>query len=313
MIKSTSIALLIAAVPAVAFARYDPDADRAAFLRQARASYGAAANAAARPLEPGKVKDIDADLDETAEDARLAGEAAKTLESEAVKRAAEMDGALKGKDEEARAAADAAAAGRARWKALTIGLTEQRARVGAMPDHRPDGQPNEEKARLGGLLDQTAASLATADEALTAAGAAASLADVNVGRMAEARRRSGRSAGERTAAVGEALKAQGELPALVATAKAAVALIGQEPQSVNRTRAGEALLDPRERARRMSGAAERAGNEADDFRRQSDRFDQAKTAYETARDDSRRRLGEAKSPLDQAEETLGRVRSAPSK
>lgn len=301
------------AVPSVAFARYDPDSDRNAFLRQARASYGAAANAAARPLEPGKVKDIDADLDEAVEDARLAGEAAKTLESEAVKRAAEMDAALKGKDEEARAAADAAAAGRGRWKALTIGVTEQRARVGAMPDKTPDGKTNEEKARLGGLLDQTAASLAAADQALTASEAAAGLADVDVGRMSEARRRSGRSAGERTASVGEALKAQGELPALVATAKAAVGLIGQEPQSVNRTRAGEALQDPREAARRLAAAADRAFNQADDFRRQSDRFDQAKAAYEAARDDSRRRLGEAKSPLDQAEETLARVRSAPSK
>jgi NADH-quinone oxidoreductase subunit C len=304
------ILLLLPLAALVSAARYDPDADRQTLIRQARASHKAAADAAARPLEPGKIKDIDADLDESAEDARLAAEAAKSLESEAVKRAAEMDAALKGKDEEADATARAAAALRARLKAISIGIDEQRARVGNMPDQTPDGKPNEAKARLSALLDRAAAALATADQAVTAAETAASQAGLDAGRMSETRRRSGGPAGERATAVGQALKAQGELPPLVAAAKAAVALIGQEPQNVNRTRAGEALLDPREAARKLLDAADRACNRADDFRRESDRFDKAKAAYEQAREDAQRRLGEAKEPLENADEALSRARSS---
>jgi hypothetical protein len=302
--KRASILLLL---PSLALAgKYDPGEDRAALRRHASAAYDAAASAAGRPLEPQKAAVIKADLDESLAQARLAAESAKSLETAASLRADEMDNILKGKigplpEGAAKDLGDAAAAGRARWKTLTKDREELRRKVDALPDQKPDGKPNEEKARMKGDLDRAGAALDGADAALTAAESGAAVMTDAAARLKDARRRSLGPAGERKAADAEAAGVADDLPPPVAEAKAAVDLLDQEPKSVNRTRAGDKLGVPRELTRRLYAAADRACNRDGDFVGLSGAFDRARTAFEDARQAAGGKPDAAKALMDQAE------------
>lgn len=288
-------ALLLIAPSFALAAKYDPDRDRAVLRQSADAAYQSAARAASLPLAPESAPGIKESLDDALASARLASEAAKTLETGASRRAGEMDGALKSLPD------PPADPGRARWKTLSGGQDGLRKRVDALPESDAD------KAELTGELDRAGASLTSADAALAKAEAAAKAAADAASAMKDAARRALGPGGERAEADGEVVRLTEALSSPVAEAKAAADLLGQEPQSVNRTRAGDKLVVPRELAGRLRAAADRACNRADDYRTLSAAFDRAQASASDARA-SGAAAAEAKAALDEAERTQAGVR-----
>lgn len=301
----TLAAVLLALAPVrAAAARYDPDQDRAALRRAATASYEAAVRAAGLPLEPARTADIKASLDESVSQASVSSGAARSLEAGAAGRGAEMDSALKGPpapDAAAKDASAAAATARARWKTLSSDHDALQKRVDALPD--------KEKAELANPMRRATSLLSDADRQLSLAETAAASAADAASAMALARGKSRGPDGERAAADAEVARLAGELPPPVAEAKDAVDRIGQEPQNVNRTRAGQKLAVPRDLARALFAAADRACNRADEFRAVSDAFDRASAAARSARSDGSSAQDAAKSALDEADRTQAFVRA----
>lgn len=291
------IAALFLIAPTLALAaKYDPDHDRAVLRQNATDAYQSAARAAGLPLAPESIPGIKSSLDDALASARLASEAAKTLETGASRRAGEIDAALKALP------APAPEPPRARWKTLTDDRAGLQKRVNALPGSDPD------KAELNDALDRAGASLSAADSAITKAEAAAKAAADAASAMKDAARRALGPGGERAEADGEVVRLTEALPPPVAEAKAAADLLGQEPQSVNRTRAGDKLTVPRELTRRLLSAADRACNRADDYRILSAAFDRAQADGTEARAAGAAAAAGAKEALDEAQRLQDRVR-----
>jgi len=290
-------AFVVQSFPFSAYAaKYDPDHDRAVLRQNADAAYQSAVRAASLPLAPESAPGIKASLDDALASARSASEAAKTLETGASRRAGEIDAALTALP------APAPEPPRARWKTLTDERAALLKRVDALPNADPD------KADLGDALDRAGASLPAADSAMTKAEAAAKAAADAAAAMKDAARRSRGPGGERADADGEVVRLTEALPSPVAEAKAAVDLLGQEPQSVNRTRAGNALVAARELTGRLLSAADRACNRTDDYRILSAAFDRAQADGAEARAAGAAAAAEAKAALDEAQRAQNRVR-----
>jgi hypothetical protein len=287
--------------------KYDPDQDRAALRQAARASYDASSNAVGIPLLPEKAADIKAALDESLAQANLASNRAKSLETTASQRADAMAGELKGHGAPAPASDakdlnDAAAASRARLKTLSKDHDDLQARVSALPD------ANKDKASLNAVLGNSAASLTAADSALTQAEAAGTTATAAVAAMALAEKRARHSADERSAADADVSRLDEALPAAVSDAKSAVDMLGQEPQSANRTRAGQKLAVPHDLTGQLYTAADRACNRADDYHSRSAAFDAAQADFDAAKT-AGASTADAKTALDSADSTQAGVRS----
>jgi len=291
-----------------AFAKYDPSSDRYALRQAAISSNDAATRAAAVPLVPERAAEINADLDQSVVQADLAANAAKSLETGAAQRASEMAGKLKGNGEPAPAAAasdlaSAAAAQRDRWKTLSKDHDDLKARADALPDS------SAEKARDRAQLNDAATGLAAADAALTRAASGAATMAQGVADMELAQKRAQASASELTAADAEVARQDAALPAPVGDAKAATALLGQEPQGPNRTRAGQKISVPRDITGALFTAADRASNRADDYRSRSDAFARAQAAFDAAKGDAAGTPDAAKRSLDDASALQDQVRS----
>jgi hypothetical protein len=304
--RSHLTAALLVALPALAHAKYDPGEDRAALRSHATAAYEAAANAAGRPLEAAKAAAIKSDLDEAAGQSRLAAEAAKSMETAAGLRADEMDNVVNGRlgsapEAAAKQATDAAAAGQSRWKTLSKDRDDLKGKVDALPD--------EKKAKFKDGMDKATAALDGADAALLPAQAGAATMTAGAAQMAALRSRALGPAGERKAADDEVVAAYNNLPPPVAEAKAAVDLLGTEPQAENRTRAGQKLGVSRDVTQRLLAAADRACNRSDDFYGLSKGFDLSRGSYEDGRQAADGKPAAAKALLDQAEAALADVRS----
>lgn len=303
---SLSLTFLILAVPA--FSKYDPDSDRAALRQAAIAANDAASRAAAVPLLPERAGDIKSYLDQSVVQADLASNAAKSLETGAATRSGEMSGELNGHGEPAPASAAkdlaaASAAQRERWKTLSADHDELQDRVNGLPDSNPD------KARSHARLNDASASLATADAALSRAQASATAMTQAVAGMELAQRRSGDSAAELSAADVEVSRLAAALPPPVDEAKAATALLGQEPQGPNRTRAGQKISVPHDITGQLFTAADRAGNRADDYRSRSAAFEQAQAAFDSAKNDAAGTPDAAKAALDAASAIQDQIRA----
>ncbi|MFI5346162.1 MAG: hypothetical protein ACHQ51_07290 [Elusimicrobiota bacterium] len=309
MIRFMMIAVSLLTAVTVVAAKYDPAEERTALRQHANAAYSNADTAAGTPLEPGKAAAIKGTLDQTVAEANLAESSAKSLETAGYLRAGEMENALKGKDDAAKNVADGSQAARNRWKKLSSDQNELKAKVDALPDEKPAGKPNEDKSRLKSTLDQAATYLNSADGNLTVAenGATAMLSSVD--QMKSIKHRSQSPAAERKAADDEVASSADSLPSPVSEAKAAVDLLGQEPQAENRTRAGAKLGVPRDIARRLLSAADRACNRDGDFVSLSNAFDRAQGGYEDARKASDGKTEAAKALLDQAEAAQNDARS----
>jgi hypothetical protein len=308
MMNSARIAVLLLAAAPVLASSYDPDQERAALRQAAKASYEAATRAAGLALSPERAADIKTSLDETLAQASLASNTAKNMEAEAFRRSAEMIGALNGRGAPAPAAAakelsDGAAAARARWRALTADHDGMTARVAALPDQ------SRGKTDLAAALAASAASLAAAEDALGRAEAGASAAQAAVVQMAEEEGRARHAAEERSAASTEVSRTADVLPTEVAGAKSAVALLGQEPQGPNRTRAAQRLSVIADLANHLYSAADRACNRADDFRSRSAAFDRAKSEAAAALSAGAAAAAKAKAALDDADAAQTDVRS----
>jgi hypothetical protein len=305
--KKLSLALLVLAVPALA-ARYDPDQDRAALRQAATSANDAATRAAAVPLVPERAAEISADLDQSVVQADLASNAAKSLETGAFRRAAEMASELAGRGVPAPAASAkdlgaAAVAQRDRWKTLSQDHDSLSGRVNALPDSNTD------KARLKTALNNSASSLAAADASLTRGEAAVAAMTAAVANMEFAQKRAQSSNAELTAADSEVIRLDVALPPPVAEAKAATGLLGQEPQGPNRTRAGQKISVPRDFTGQLFTAADRASNRADDYRSRSAAFERSQAAFDSAKSDGAGAPDAAKKALDDASSAQDDVRT----
>ncbi|MDE2143141.1 MAG: hypothetical protein KGJ84_12095 [Elusimicrobia bacterium] len=302
--------ILFLLAPSVALAAtYDPSDARTALEGHAAAAYTAADTAAGTPLEAEKAASIKANLDQAAAEAGLAENGAKSLETEGSLRAGEMKNALKGKDERAKSLADGSQTARNRWKKLTADQADLKAKVDALPDEKPAGKPNEDKSRLKDTLDQAATYLQSADANLTLSENGASAMSSSVDQMTSLQHRSISPAEERKSADDDAVAAADSLPPPTAEAKAAVDLLGHEPQAENRTRAGSKLGVPRDITRRLLSDADRAGHRDEDFASLSDAFDRALAAFTDADKASDGKTDAAKGFLDQGEAAQNDVRS----
>lgn len=302
------LSLMLALLATPALAKYDPSSDRVALRQAAISANDNATRAAAVPLVPERAAEINSDLDQSVVQADLAGNAAKSLDSGAVQRAGEMAGELKGHGEPAPASAAkdlaaSAATQRDRWTKLSKDQDDLKARVDALPDSNAD------KARDRSQLNDAANALASADAALNRASAAAATMAQGAADMELAQQRAQASAGELSEADAEVIRLDGSLPPPVAEAKAATALLGQEPQGPNRTRAGQKISVPRDITGQLFTAADRASNRADDYRSRSDAFARAQAAFDAAKSDAAGTPDAAKKSLDDASAAQDQVRS----
>lgn len=294
-------------------AGYDPDADRAALRGAANACYDETVRATGLPLTPEKAPEIKTGLDEAVRQCRLAAEAAKSLETGGVQRAAEMAAVAAGRggpapEADAKEFAAAASAQRARWSKDDAAQDELRKRVDALPDKKDDGKPNGEKRELKDMLAGSAAALDDADGALKKAEAAAPAMAEGAARLGAARKAALGPADERARADAQVAAGADAFPPAVDEAKKRVDMLGSEPREENRTRAWQKLEPLRDRAREVAAAADRACNRADDFRSRSKDFDRGWDAYDGARRAGAGTPAAAKAALDGAEKTQAAVK-----
>ncbi len=268
--------LLLAPAPALA-ARYDPGFDRAALRQAATLANSSVVDATGLALEPEKVPAITAGLDEGLRQARLAAEAARSLDAAARQRGAALESGAKDADlaRRIKEAADPVAAVRARLTRLSAEQAELTGKVEALPE--------EPRKKLRPLLAKAGAGLRAAGDALRPLESALKLMDEQAIALKELRRDSrGPLVEISSAAAGTILRAE-DLPPALAEAKARLALLGQEPRAAARGRAWEKL----DLLRGITGAlfqdADRACNRADELRRVSSDHDRAAEAFEKAR------------------------------
>lgn len=285
---------------------YDPDGDRAALRAAATACYDETVRAAGLPLEPEKAAAIKAGLDEGVRQARLAENDAKTVETEALKRADEMAAVAAGRgaappDAQAKDYNAAAAAQRARWTRAGAAQPDLQKRVDALPDKKDDGTANAAKKDLRALLDRSAAALSDADGALKTAEAAGAAQADGAARLKAAQKAAAGPAEERAAADAQVVAGAEAFPAPVAQAEARVDLLGQEPREQNKALAWQKLDPLRDRAREIFAAADRACNRAHDFHERSKDFDRARADFDAARKAGDGMPPAAAAALDKAE------------
>ena len=268
--------LLLAPAPALA-ARYAPGFDRAALRQAATLANSSVVDATGLALEPEKVPAITAGLDEGLRQARLAAEAARSLDPPPRPRgAARASGAQDAPHPRRhKEAADPVAAVRARLTRLSAEQAELTGKVEALPE--------EPRKKLRPLLAKAGAGLRAAGDALRPLESALKLMDEQAIALKELRRDSrGPLVEISSAAAGTILRAE-DLPPALAEAKARLALLGQEPRAAARGRAWEKL----DLLRGITGAlfqdADRACNRADELRRVSSDHDRAAEAFEKAR------------------------------
>lgn len=303
--------LLLGAIDASA-AKYDPDADRAALRAAASASYDETVRAAGLPLVPEKAAAIKAGLGEGVRQARIAENEAKTIETEALRRADEMDAVLGGRggpapEAAARDFAAAAAALRERCTKDSGAQADLKKRVDAVPDKKEDGSADPDKKVLKDLLGRAASALSDADAALkTAESAGAAMTD-GAARMKSARKASRGPAAERARAAAQVVDGAEGLPEPVSGAEYAVDRLGQEPRQESKARAWAALDPLRDRTRDLLAAADRACNRADEFRARSDDFERGRADFAAAKASGAAAPAAAASSLDQAEKAQAEV------
>lgn len=269
-------AVLLSPVPAPA-ARYDPSFDRAALRQAATLANSSVVDATGLSLEPEKVPAIVAGLDEGLRQARLAAEAARSLDAAARRRGAELESGSKDADlaRRVKEASDPVAAERARLSRLSSEQAELTGKV--------DSAPEETRKKLRPLLSKAGAGLRSAGDALRPLEAAVRLMDEQALAMKELRRDSrGPLVEISSAAAGTILRAE-ELPPALAEAKDRLSLLGSEPRAAARSRAWERLDILRGITRLLFQDADRACNRADELRRVSSDHDRAAEAFEKAR------------------------------
>lgn len=300
MMRSVPLLLL---VPSLALAgRYDPTPDRAALRQAATAAHDSVVTAAGLALEPEKAAAIKAGLEEGLRQARLAAEAAKTLDAAAEQRAAEMtaavrEGALAGKIKKI---SEPTAAERRRWEQLSADREDLKKKVDALP--------HTSRESFKALLATAADALKSADEALRSTENFVDAMGARSLEMKEAQRRALETRAETALSVAETVRQADALSAPTAEAEARLGSLGQEPRELARSRAALKLNPLCDITRLLCAAADTACNRADDFRRFSAGFEKASLAFEKARSAANVDPAEAKSFLDKAQNALAQVR-----
>jgi len=269
-------AVLLSPAPALA-ARYDPSFDRAALRQAATLANSSVVDASGLSLEPEKVPAITAGLDEGLRQARLAADAARSLDAAARQRGAALEAGSKDAvlSRRIKEVLDPVAAERARLTRLSSDQAELAKKVDALPE--------EVQKKLRPLLSKAGDGLRSAGDALRPLDEAIRTMEEQALAMKEVQRDSrGPLLEISSAAAGTILRAE-DLPPALAEAKARLALLGQEPRAAARGRAWEKLDVLRGVTRMLFQDADRACNRADELRRVSSDYDRAAEAFEKAR------------------------------
>lgn len=298
---SLAAALLLLSSAASA-ARYDPDFDRAALRQAATLAHSGIVDATGLPLEPEKVPAITAGLDEGLRQARLAAGSARSLDDAARRRGEAMEAAVKeGALERAlKELLEPVAAERRRLARLSAERGELKEKVEALPEgERKKLEPLLAKAE--GALSEAAGALRPLEEA------AKSMEERGLEMKSRQRDAAGPLVEISSAAAGTIGRAEDLAPAM-AEAKARLAVLGQEPRDVARTRAWEKLDLLRGVVRLLFQDADRACNRADEFRRASSSYERAFDDYDRARRAASAGPSAARSFLDEAHKHLVELR-----
>lgn len=91
-------------------------------------------------------------------------------------------------------------------------------------------------------------------------------------------------------------------------ARRRISELGNEPKSVSRTRAGEAIVPLRDAARRLYLSADTARSRADELRSRHRAFGSVENAFEDRLERAGKHLEEAESPLHDGEKILSRLK-----
>lgn len=294
-------ALLLFAAPALA-ARYDPSFDRAALRQAATLANSAVVDASGLSLEPEKVPAITAGLEEGLRQARLAADAARSLDAAARQRGAALESASKDPvlARRVKEAADPVAAERARLAPLSSEQADLTRKV--------DAAPEETQKKLRPLLAKADAGLRSASDALRPLEAALKAMEEQALAMKEIQRDSrGPLLEISSAAAGTILRAE-DLPTALAEAKSRLALLGAEPRAAARGRAWEKLDILRGITRALFQDADRACNRAEELRGIASDHDRAAEGFEKARGTAAAGPAGVASFLDEAQKLQGEVR-----
>lgn len=297
------LAAAAASAPALASAaRYDPDFDRAALRRAATLCHSTVVDATGLPLAPEKAPAISAGLDEGLRLAKLAADAARSLDGAARRRGAALESGAKDSalDRPLKELREPVAAARLRRERLSSEQDELRTKVDALPE--------EAQKKLRPLLSKSAAGLRAAGDALRPLEDAVRLMGERALEMRELRGDAAAPLVEISSAAASAIRRAEELPAAVEEAKARLTALGQEPRDAARTRAWEKLEPLRGIARLLFQAADSACNRADDFRRLSSSFERASDAFERARSAAAAGTPGVEAFLDEARRALDQLR-----
>ena len=297
--------LLLAAAlltpPLASASRYDPDSDLAALRQAATLAHSVTVDATGLALEPEKVAAITAGLDEGLRQARLAADAARSLEAAAQKRGAEMASVVKpaALDRKLKDFLAPIAAERRRWERLSSEHAELKTRV--------DNLPEEERQKLRPLLARASNALSSALDALRPLEKSAT----NAGELALVMKGAHQEAlgplVEVSTQTSWVIYSADNLPQALSEAKSRLGVLGQEPRHVARNRAWQQLELLRGITRQLFEAADRACNRADDFRRRSADFAKSADDFD-ARLTTGSALDGAKSLLDEAHKALTATR-----
>lgn len=292
--RAAAAALLLASSSALG-ARWDVDPARTALRRDASACFMALNEALGLALEPGKAAAIKAGLDRASGLAAAAAESARSLDAQALDRAAEMGGrgGPDRQEETLKALAEETGEARARWTALSRRHQELLKEL----DPKGGGEDALRARRAGEALSAADAGLRGSEEAWKAAHEAS-------GRMKEARRKAEGPLAELLKADAGVASAAGELSPAVEEAKPRVDALAQEPRAESRTRAWQKLEPLGDVARRLSSSADVAANRALDFAARRAEFERAEAAFEAGAEAARSRRAAASSSLDDADRAL---------
>lgn len=294
--------LLLLAMLVPAARAYDPEPGRAALRQAAAGCHNTVVDATGLPLLPEKAAAIVAGLDEGLRLARLAAATALSLDDAAKARAAAMEAGTK----------DAALDGK--LKELSAPVAEQNARLKKLAgeqqelEAKVDKLPEEERKKLkplaakaAGFLTRAGSALDPLDEALKAMAAAAP-------EMRDQKKRALGPLAELSASASGVRRAADEYALPLDEAKARLGALGVEPREAARARAWEKLALLRDAVLSLFQHADRTCNRADDFRRRSEAYGDAATAFEKARAAAASGPGAAREFLDFARAAQAQLR-----
>lgn len=285
--------------------KYEADAELKSLGSYAEADIADVNKLLSTPMEKAQAPALKAGIDDIGRQADGASASAQALDAAAQPPILEMTADIKGKgireSFESRIEAASTAAPRKRWA-----KDSERART-LQNEPAPPGETPEEKAKRKDAIKAVLDLLAQADAALLDVETRLKAMDES---RASARQENGRAAtaeGELAAAVTRLGKGAGLIRDSSAEAKAAIDLLGTEPENETYTRANQKLAPVLDGGRAVYHEADVVKHRAQDFSARYAAYLKHAARFESERKAALQRLSDADGLLSSAEDALGRL------